>query len=99
VTERFYDKLDVLAKELNGDARALLDAIDAKEVKGFRSEKRQELEEWLRDHQYLVDRLPLSDDEVELRVLGAVTPFVEDGTMDAGMVRQRVRELRTGMTC
>jgi hypothetical protein len=98
VTERFYEELDVLAEELNGDARALVDAIEAKQVKNFKSKKREEFEEWLREHRYLVDRSPLTDVEVDLRVLATVTPFVEDGTMDASAVRQRVRELWNGVT-
>ena len=97
VTGRYYEELDVLAKQLKGDARALVTAIEAKQVKGFQSKKREEFEEWLREHRYLVDRSPLSDLEVELRVLATVTPFVEDGTMDASAVRQRVRELWGGM--
>jgi uncharacterized protein YhaN len=97
VTERFYDELDVLAGELNGDARALLAAIEAKQVKRFGSKKREELEEWLREHRYLVDRQPLLDGELELRVLATVTPFLEDGTTDPGAVRQRVRELSSAI--
>jgi hypothetical protein len=97
VTERFYEEIDDLTEELNGDARALLAAIEAKQVKGFQSKKREEFEEWLRENRYLVDRQPLSDGEVELRVLATVTPFLEDGTMDAGAVRQRVRELSSGL--
>ena len=66
--------------------------------KGFQVRKREEFEEWLREHGYLVDRPPLSDVEVDYRVLATVTPFVEDGTMDPGAVRERVRELRSGVS-
>jgi uncharacterized protein YhaN len=97
VTDRYYDELDLLAEELKGDARALVAAIEGKRIKGFQSKKREEFEEWLRKHRYLVDRSPLSEVEIDLRVLATVTPFVDDGTMDAGTVRQRVRELSSGL--
>ncbi|WP_440995876.1 hypothetical protein [Arhodomonas sp. SL1] len=72
VSETFIDRVDALNRELGGDARALLDALEAGAVSRFRSNAREELEEWLREHEHLDGREVLDEAALKLRVLAAM---------------------------
>ena len=75
VTDTFIDGVTELAKELDGDAEALMEVLrerDDERVSGFRSAKADELAEYFREHGYLTDRAPLTGEEMWQRILAAV---------------------------
>ena len=53
VSPIFMDRLVEIADETEGDAHALLKAIDEGHVPHFRTEKRRQLEEWFLEHGHL----------------------------------------------
>ncbi|WFB34433.1 AAA family ATPase [Kiritimatiellota bacterium B12222] len=69
VSDKFIE--DVLAKlrEVDGDAQALIHALDRSEVKGFRQNKIRELENEFIDQGFISSETPLSAAEVRAKTL------------------------------
>lgn len=72
VTDTQLDRVDAVAAEQDRDAIRLVGALRNKAVRGFRTAKIDELEDWLQEQGYLDPREPLTEDERYRRVLGAV---------------------------
>lgn len=75
LTDRWFDNVVEIAKELGGDPEKLLDALRAREderLRGFRSNSLDKLEQYMRENGY-VDERPVLDDE-ELRLLALASP-------------------------
>ena len=74
VSSRYIDGVAEIARELDGDAAALLETIRGKSdarVRGFRQAKAEALEEHLRDGGYIDDRPVPGEGEVRRRVLAS----------------------------
>ena len=74
VSSRYIDGVAEIARELDGDAAALLETIRGKSdarVRGFRRAKAEALEEQLRDGGYIDDRPVPGEGEVRRRVLAS----------------------------
>ena len=72
LSPRYLEGVAGLARELDGDAEALLAEIRARRdgrVRGFREAKAEALEEYLRDGGYIDDRPVPEEDEVRRRAL------------------------------
>lgn len=72
VSERFLAPLSAMARELRGDARALIERIEGPRdprAKGFRQEKRRQLEQVLQEERFIDARPELSREEVLAKVL------------------------------
>jgi hypothetical protein len=96
VSDVFLDRLADLAAELEGDGRALLDAIDARQderVRHFHRTQRDKLERHFEDEGHLDPRSPLEPDTLVLRGLGAVAPYVARGATGPDAVRDVARSL------
>jgi hypothetical protein len=64
VSEVFIERATALAERLAGDAARLVQAIDAGELKGFRSDKADDLRAWLTESGHLPEEEPLQPDEL-----------------------------------
>jgi hypothetical protein len=64
VSDVFIERAAALARRVGGDAAALLRAIDGGDLKGFRSDKAEDLREHLGETGHLPDEAPLSPDEL-----------------------------------
>jgi exonuclease SbcC len=89
VTDVFLERVWDLAVRLGGDAKALLAALEAGEVKRFHSRKIEELARFLEQERYLDPSEVLAEDAVYDRVLKAAAPSVEAGLIEASDVRRR----------
>ena len=69
VTSTFIDRVSEIARDLNGDAEAILDAIDNKQVSGFRSDKREELEAYFREEGYIEETETLDPPLIRARMV------------------------------
>jgi len=69
VSDTFIDRVTELAKDLDGDAEALVEALHAGEVNRFRGGKADDLAAYLRENGYIVTQEPLSDDQIRLRMV------------------------------
>jgi len=87
VTETFIDEVDELCERLDGEAEALLDALEAGEVSGFRTQKRRELRAHLRREGHLAETEPLDPDHVWERLLAASADALEAGLLDRSDLR------------
>ncbi|PSQ77669.1 MAG: hypothetical protein BRD33_02010 [Bacteroidetes bacterium QH_6_63_17] len=86
VTNTFIDGVTELAKELDGDAEALLGVIREREderVQGFYSSKADDLEEYFLEQGYLVRQDPLSPEEMWQRVLAGLASEIQEGIVAA----------------
>ena len=63
ITPSTIDRVNEKADELGHDAAALLQALQAGEVRGFRSSQIEKLEDFLRENRYLDERQRLSPDQ------------------------------------
>jgi uncharacterized protein YhaN len=84
VTDNHIDALVEIAEQCGGDAREVLQAIDDKQVKRFRQEKRRDLEAYMIEEGHLETREPLDDESIRTRVLASVTDALRDGTITKG---------------
>ena len=72
VSETYIDRVETLAETHAGNAKAILKALAEKAVTGFRTNKLEELSEYLRAEEYLDDRNELTAEEIENEVRSAV---------------------------
>lgn len=86
VSDTFLDRIDALAKELGGDGRALVDALNGpSKVRNFQKAKRRDLEAWLTDNGFIDPRPQADEAELRQRVIAALSgPESEvEGTPEA----------------
>lgn len=84
VTDTFIDGVTEIAKELDGDAGALLEVIRERSderVEGFYSSKADDLEAYFLEHGYLVRQDPLAPGEMWQRVLADLAEERVDGVV------------------
>jgi energy-coupling factor transporter ATP-binding protein EcfA2 len=93
VSETLRPRVLELVDTQGGDARLLMQAIEAGQVKHFRRSKRDDLREYLTGEGYLDERPPLDEDGVRARVLAACALPVAGGTLASEDVARIVREL------
>jgi DNA repair exonuclease SbcCD ATPase subunit len=72
VSDKFMDEVCVVAQEVGGDARALIERLADRAVSGFYTSKRDELQEWFLEHGYLDQRDRLAENEIGWRVRAAL---------------------------
>ena len=74
LSHKYLDHVVFIAKDLDGDADALLATVLARKdprLKGFRHSSAEALEEYLRDNGYLDDRPVLGESDLRLRALSS----------------------------
>jgi hypothetical protein len=90
VTETFLDRLAELCAAVGGDARRLIEAIDQREVRGFRTKARDDLHDFLEEHGYLDAHESLDVEAIRTQTLvaaaadlaaGSLTPACVDGLL------------------
>lgn len=92
VSDNFIEPVAALAEQLEGDPRALVDALREGQVARFRGDKTDQLEEWLDREGYLDAREPLDAEARERAVL------LEAGQeAGAAAIRQWVAWLEAGL--
>ncbi|MEX1016159.1 MAG: hypothetical protein WDZ31_05375 [Phycisphaeraceae bacterium] len=93
VSETFIDEVTALAKSLQGDAAALLAALEAGEVKRWRKQNTEQLRDYFLDHGYLSEEPPLEPDALRARATGAVSEALRAGHLDPHWLDTVVRSL------
>ncbi|MBS3787751.1 AAA family ATPase [Candidatus Bipolaricaulota bacterium] len=74
VTENFMDEVSELVRESNGDPEEVINRLEAGEVSGFRTQKKNELEDFLEEQDYIKDEERLSREEIKTRLLSTFNP-------------------------
>lgn len=87
VSNTFIDEVTKLAASVDGDAEAIIEALDTGAVDHFRNDKQQELEVYFREHGYIDPMEPLNDDEIRIRVI--------ERLVEAGVARETSEERTT----
>ena len=93
VTETFIDDLTALARDNHGDAQRILDALDAKEVKGWRIANTPRLREYFEEQGFLSKNSPLTSDEIRLRVLAATAHDIRQGLLTSAWIDRLLCQL------
>lgn len=81
VSERFLDGASRLAQRVGGDARQLVEALAAGELRHFRQDKLEQLRSFLRDEGYLDEREPLAPERLSSYALVAAAPALGSGLL------------------
>lgn len=89
VSSTFIDEVSSLAQECNGDAEAIIDALDDGKVNRWRSGKTDELEQYFRENEYLSGSETLPPETIRIRV---VSQFTRNG-YTAEAARDQARAL------
>lgn len=85
---KFFDEMVALSEQLQGDARALLDALDNKAIRGFRAATCAILRVHFASAGYLDERVPHTREEIRLDVLSSVMHDLNEGRINAARVDQ-----------
>ncbi len=96
VSERFIERVTNLARELDWDARRLVDALGARQddrAKGFRSDALDQVKESLMESGHLDTRATLNEQELLARVLAAAHDHVRRGAIEGAEVRELFHRL------
>jgi len=97
VSSSYLDRLTAVAQDFDGDARRLIDALSNAasdpRTKGFRADKRLELESFLSERGYLDPRSPLDPAELRIRTLNAARPWIERGAITEAQVLDLIHVL------
>ena len=88
VTEKFLNRVGDLAAEVSGDARELIARLEAGHVKGFGTDKRNKLQEYLAEQGYLDEHEPLSPDEIRQQVRPLVFSDLDSGLLSPERLEQ-----------
>lgn len=91
VTGNFIDEVTELAEELDGDGERLVQALLDGQVSRFRSNKAEELDEFLRSEGYVDDAEALTPEEIRLRM---VDELLRQGASDETAVSLAERILQ-----
>jgi len=83
VTDNFIDEVSGLREARDGDAEAILQALREGAVKGFRENKKDDLEAFFEERGHIDRSPPLSEAELRARVLSAI-----GDELRAGVVRR-----------
>lgn len=81
VSEKYLDRVDELAKRLRGDGRKLVAAIDRGKIRGFRTDKREALAEYLAGAGHLPEEEPLTAEEIHERTRVQLFDEIDRGTI------------------
>jgi len=94
--ETFLDQIADLARDLGGDAKALVTALRERSderTKGFLTKKTEELEAYLTEEGFLDDRPRLDPDALEQRALAALGQEVAAGHLSVAEIRELIAGL------
>lgn len=69
VSETYIDRVTALAEQYSWDGRRLIEALENREIKGFREQKIQELREYLEANGHIASAEPLDREARERRTL------------------------------
>jgi hypothetical protein len=85
VSENYLDRLCELAKELDGDAPAIVDRLENPSqdprTRGFRADKKDALATYLETNGYLDRRPRLAPERIRARVLETAQPWIDRGVI------------------
>jgi DNA repair exonuclease SbcCD ATPase subunit len=93
VSDTFIDAVVELAKEVDGNAARLVEALERGRVNRWRQEKTQDLRTFFLDNGYLSTENRLSRDEIRIRVIASVSDALEDGRIDESLIDRIVGSL------
>ena len=94
---KMCDDVAALADGHQGDAAAILQALENKAVPGFLTRKIGELREWLEQQGYLDPRPPSRREDRLQRALSAAGGAIHEETVTAAQVRRWVDQLEAGL--
>ena len=86
VSDIFLDRAANLARELEGDGEALVVALRAGRLKGFRTSKTDRLDEWLAANGYIDDAAVLESEERRRLILQHIVPPAQTDADDVNRV-------------
>lgn len=97
VTATFIDRVTAAAKDVQGDAAQLVEALDSGAVARFPQRAKMRLREYLEDHGYLPTEEPLSLSTIHHRVLCRITPDLTEGRMTSRELHALLARLWLGV--
>ena len=88
VSVRFIDELSELAQQVQGNAQAIIEALEMGKVSGWRSKSTDRLREYLEENGFLTDIDPLQPEEIRVRIVGSVAEELRNGIIDLQQINR-----------
>ncbi|MCF7974589.1 MAG: hypothetical protein K9N55_12290 [Phycisphaerae bacterium] len=86
VTDRFIGELRGLAQHVGGDAQAMIQALERREVSGWQSKNTEGLREYFEENGYISTETPLSPEAIRLQVLAAVEQDLKTHRIEVSLI-------------
>lgn len=90
VSDKYLDRVDALAERVGRDAERMLDGLEQGEVRGFRTDKREALAEYLASSGYLAEDEPLDPEEIHDRTRAQFFDEIDRGLLRRARVARLV---------
>lgn len=74
VTNNFMDEVSELVRDTDGKPEKVINRLDSGEVSGFRTDKKNELRDFLEENDYIKNENKLSQEEIKTRLLSTFNP-------------------------
>lgn len=98
VSDTFIDQVTVLSERLNGDAKTLIEELQNGSIDRFRTDKREQLAQWLEDQGYLDNREPMDESTITLRVASALRTYIDNPEQAYAEAQLLTDSLRSGIS-
>ena len=103
VTDSFIGDLRDLAQRMDGDARAIIRALEQGQVSRWRTKNTEGLREYFEENGFLVNDAPLEPETIRIQVLAAVEKDLRDHRIDVSFIDRMIGSLPdtagTGRRC
>lgn len=86
VSDRFIDEVAGLARRVNGDAAAVLSELEDGAVRLWRSDSTERLRVFFEEEGYLSFQMPLTREDLRVRVMAAVAEELHSGVIEHAVV-------------
>jgi uncharacterized protein YhaN len=96
VSDKYLDRVAELAEDEGLDAQRLVDALEQGKVRGFRTDKREALAEYLASGGYLAEDEPLPPEEIHDRTRAQLFDEIDRGLLRRARVARLVDSVLAG---
>ncbi len=94
ITPTFFERVSDLSVRMNGDAAAIIDALERGDVPRFREDNILRLRDYFEEHGHLPTASILTTDEIRLELLSHLDAELKQGTIASEFIERTIAALR-----
>ena len=93
VSDRFINDLTKLAKDVEGDAQAILEGLERREVSGWLTKNTERLRDFFYEKGYSSILSPLKRADIRIRMIAAVSDDLREGRIEESLIDRIIGQL------